>query len=193
LAAVNNDDNPYSMSLPAEGGSTFLGLLSGKEFPVQNGQISITLEPNSGDIYVPSDGKEPSAWKEVEVSTPSAAPVKEDFREVQEAPDSWMEVEEPIKAATTNNSWAEVSEDGTDIPCEEPAAKPEENGSKNEPEPAPTPAPSAQGSYEDGVIKGLQEAVLARMEKNGPITDQMRRDVEANVYHDSLINWIKSF
>ncbi len=193
VVAVNNDDGPYSMSLPAEGGSTFLSLLSGKEFPVQNGQISITLEPNSGDIYVPSDGKEPSAWKEVEVSTPSAAPVKEDFREVQEAPDSWMEVEEPIKAATTNNSWAEVSEDGTDIPCEEPAAKPEENGSKNEPEPAPTPAPSAQGSYEDGVIKGLQEAVLARMEKNGPITDQMRRDVEANVYHDSLINWIKSF
>ncbi|MCR5406005.1 MAG: alpha-amylase, partial [Lachnospiraceae bacterium] len=49
------------------------------------------------------------------------------------------------------------------------------------------------GSYEDGIIKGLQEAVLARMEKNGPITDQMRRDVENNVYHDSLINWIKSF
>ena len=48
-------------------------------------------------------------------------------------------------------------------------------------------------SYEDGVIRGLQEAILARMEKNGPVTDQMRRDVEANVYHDSLINWIKSF
>ena len=48
-------------------------------------------------------------------------------------------------------------------------------------------------SYEDGVIAGLQQAVLARMEKNGPVTDQMRRDVEANVYHDALINWIKSF
>ncbi len=31
------------------------------------------------------------------------------------------------------------------------------------------------------------------MEKNGPVTDQMRRDVENNVYHDSLITWIKSF
>ena len=31
------------------------------------------------------------------------------------------------------------------------------------------------------------------MEKNGPITDQMRRDVTENVYHDSLINWVKSF
>ncbi len=48
-------------------------------------------------------------------------------------------------------------------------------------------------AFEDGKIAGLQEAILAIMEKNGPVTDQMRRDVEANVYHDSLINWVKSF
>ena len=48
-------------------------------------------------------------------------------------------------------------------------------------------------SYEDGIIRGLQEAIIARMEKNGPVTDQMRRDVDANTHHDSLINWIKSF
>ena len=48
-------------------------------------------------------------------------------------------------------------------------------------------------AFEDGKIAGLQEAILAIMEKNGPVTDQMHRDVEANVYHDSLINWVKSF
>ena len=47
--------------------------------------------------------------------------------------------------------------------------------------------------FAKGKIAGLQEAVLALMEKNGPITDQMRKDVMDNVYHDSLINWIKSF
>ena len=52
---------------------------------------------------------------------------------------------------------------------------------------------SEHGSYEDGVIAGLQEAILAIMEKNGNVTDQMRQDVYNNVYHDSLINWIKSF
>jgi hypothetical protein len=31
------------------------------------------------------------------------------------------------------------------------------------------------------------------MAKNGPISDQMRRDVLANVWHDSLVNWAKSF
>ena len=48
-------------------------------------------------------------------------------------------------------------------------------------------------AFEKGKIAGLQEAILATMEKNGPLTDQMRRDVANNVYHDSLINWIKSF
>lgn len=47
--------------------------------------------------------------------------------------------------------------------------------------------------FEKGKIAGLQEAILAIMEKNGPVTDQMRKDVTDNVYHDSLINWIKSF
>ena len=54
-------------------------------------------------------------------------------------------------------------------------------------------AGKASKEFEDGKIAGLQEAILAIMEKNGPVTDQMRRDVEANVYHDSLITWIKSF
>ncbi len=47
--------------------------------------------------------------------------------------------------------------------------------------------------FEEGKIAGLQEAILAIMEKNGPVTDQMRRDVTENVYHDSLITWVKSF
>ena len=57
-----------------------------------------------------------------------------------------------------------------------------------------SPAQNAlDAAYEQGRIAGLQEAILAIMSKNGPITDQMRRDVTDNVYHDSLINWIKSF
>lgn len=42
-------------------------------------------------------------------------------------------------------------------------------------------------------IEELQQAILDKMAKNGPITDQMRRDVMENVYHNSLINWVKSF
>ena len=48
-------------------------------------------------------------------------------------------------------------------------------------------------AYEDMTVVELQEAVLYRMSKNGPVTDQMYQTVEENVYHDSLVNWVKSF
>ena len=47
--------------------------------------------------------------------------------------------------------------------------------------------------YEEMTIEELQAGILAKMAKNGPITDQMRKDVEENVYKNSLLNWIKSF
>ncbi len=64
--------------------------------------------------------------------------------------------------------------------------------------PAVSAAPQAtsgadQDAFERGRIAGLQEAILAIMEKNGPVTDQMRKDVRDNIYHDSLISWVKSF
>lgn len=67
--------------------------------------------------------------------------------------------------------------------------------------PAPYPIPedlpqqnqSCNADFEKGKIAGLQAAVIARMEKNGPVTDQMKRDVYNNQHCDSLINWIKSF
>ena len=51
----------------------------------------------------------------------------------------------------------------------------------------------ADKPYEEMTIEELQAGILAKMAKNGPITDQMRKDVEENVYKNSLLNWIKSF
>ena len=48
-------------------------------------------------------------------------------------------------------------------------------------------------SYEEMSIEELQACVLEKLAKNGPVTEQMKRDVTNNVYHDSLINWVKSF
>ena len=42
-------------------------------------------------------------------------------------------------------------------------------------------------------VEELQAAILAKMRKNGPVTDEMKRTVFENVYHDSLVNWVKSF
>lgn len=47
--------------------------------------------------------------------------------------------------------------------------------------------------YEEMTVEELQRAILDRMELNGPVTEQMRKDVMENIYHNSLVTWIKSF
>ena len=48
-------------------------------------------------------------------------------------------------------------------------------------------------AFEDMTVEELQEAILERMKRNGPVTEQMKKDVLENVYHNSLVTWIKSF
>ena len=47
--------------------------------------------------------------------------------------------------------------------------------------------------YDQMNVEELQAAILQKLARNGPVTDQMRRDVAANVWRDSLLNWVKSF
>ena len=47
--------------------------------------------------------------------------------------------------------------------------------------------------YEEMTVEELQEAILAKMAKNGPLTEQMKRDVAVNTHRGSLLNWIRSF
>jgi hypothetical protein len=47
--------------------------------------------------------------------------------------------------------------------------------------------------YEEMTVEELQKAILEKMAKNGPVTDRMKKDVYENVYHNSLVTWIKSF
>ena len=47
--------------------------------------------------------------------------------------------------------------------------------------------------YEDMTVEELQACILAKMAANGPVSDDMKRSVLENVYHDSLVNWVKSF
>ncbi len=48
-------------------------------------------------------------------------------------------------------------------------------------------------SFEEMTVEELQEAILERMKRNGPVTEQMKKDVFENIYHNSLVTWIKSF
>lgn len=46
---------------------------------------------------------------------------------------------------------------------------------------------------EEMEIEELQQVILNKMAKNGPVTDDMKKTVYENVYKNSLINWARSF
>ena len=64
---------------------------------------------------------------------------------------------------------------------------------KPEPKDMPVPKRAEGKPYEQMSVEELQAEILAKLAANGPVTDQMRRDVMENVYPNSLINWVRSF
>ncbi len=163
VVTVNNDENPAQIHVAAGNGGAYVGALSGMKVPVEQGQINVTLQPNSGEIWIPEESRaeepehtpiEPGKFKAVEVGMPVTEPENVQAKELR--------LESPGQAAKVT-----APEHKIEVPTNK--------------------------SYEEMTIEELQQAILDKMAKNGPITDQMRRDVMENVYHNSLINWVKSF
>ena len=99
-----------------------------------------------------------------------------------------------IPAEITGESFAPVS-----MPEIEKAPKPaEKTETEKAEEPTVEPKPEKitvdwNKSYEDMTVEELQEAILEKMRKNGPVTDYMLRTVRENTHLGSLICWVKSF
>lgn len=165
IVTVNNDASDYVMTVPADGCAEYIGALSGQKTSVSNGTIAVNIPANSGEIWIPVSDSTPSTH--VPELAQDAEPVSK--AELETKPETGA----VPKAETTP----------------EAEAKPETE-TKSE---TKTPATSGEATFEEGKIAGLQEAILAIMEKNGPVTDQMRNDVRNQTHYGSLINWIKSF
>ena len=48
-------------------------------------------------------------------------------------------------------------------------------------------------SYEEMTVEELQQCIIEKMRKNGPVTERMAQDVYENNHHGSLVTWAKSF
>ncbi len=60
-------------------------------------------------------------------------------------------------------------------------------------ESTPKTAAIPDKAYEDMTVEELQAVILGKLAKNGPVTEQMQKDVSENIWHNSLVNWAKSF
>lgn len=175
LVSVNNADNDCTMNLPAGNCAEYVGALSGVHVPVNNGCISVNVKANSGEIWIPADAVDGDVTPvEVEITEksqkPIEVPVKEERSQESEA---FVEVQEPIEEKVQTEAAANEKEEV-----------------KEDEAPVVNTAPK---SYEEMSIEELQEAILERMRRNGPVTEQMKKDVMENVYHNSLVTWIRSF
>lgn len=177
IITVNNDDSDYVMTVSADGSDEYIGMLSGQKVSVSNGTITVNIRANSGDIWVPADKSDPAEKPSdltdklsdlTDLTDSSCSPVAD-------MPKSEESGTATVTHDTSNDANGELKVSG------------EELSSASEDQPLENPA------FEEGKIAGLQEAILAIMEKNGYVTDQMRQDVLNQTHHDSLINWVKSF
>jgi hypothetical protein len=53
LITVNNDDNEAHITIPAGNCAEYTGAISGQKAVVSNGCISVTINANSGEIWLP--------------------------------------------------------------------------------------------------------------------------------------------
>ncbi len=174
VVTVNNDDSDFTMTLPAGNAAEYVGALSGQKVRVENGNICVNVKANSGEIWLPVTDK-----------LSDVTPVE-------------LHVEDAVKntaAPVTETVKTPVPENIAPKPAETTptASSTSTNAAADNKASITEPHTETSEDFERGKIAGLQEAILAIMEKNGPVTDQMRKDVADNVYHDSLIKWIKSF
>ena len=180
VVMVNNDDNACTMHGGAPDG-IYTGVLSGRKITVSGGGFSVEIAGNSGEIWVPDINGV------VEV-IPVEEPVVEKVEAVtEEQAVEEVAVEQPVEipAAEAEKS---VLDEVVEVAQEQEAAIEEKKETVKEEKTLDLNKP-----YEEMSIEELQACILAKMAKNGPVTEDMKRTVDINVHHGSLMNWVRSF
>ena len=161
------------MNLPAGNAVEYIGTLTGQKVSVEGGHINVRVGANSGEIWIPSE----------ETSVPETFSENKDSI-VEETPVTQEEVKNEGSAETKTASASSVPEAAsTKEDTDRTPASTEKEHVNFDPNKAP----------EDMSIEELQAGILAKMANNGPVTDQMKKTVYDNIWHDSLVNWLKSF
>lgn len=195
IVTVNNDDNAAGMNLPAGNTAAYIGALSGKRAEVQEGRINVTIPANSGEIWIPEEqmkGETPVPAAIPKSVKPDVVMTKEEVADIaaEDSKDPDLLKAETAEKSVESNAEAAIN---TTIASEDSETV-KTDLTKEESKEAKAPVkPDWSKSPEEMMVAELQAAILAKMAGNGPITDQMKKTVDDNIWHDSLVNWLKSF
>ena len=187
IVMVNNDDNPFTIRASAPNG-TYTGALSGQTITVTDGALCIQIDGNSGEIWIPTTMEETKENKPEKVDIPKNKEKittkqnnieketinKTDKKKITKQKETPTKLEE--KKSIEKIELPKV----TLVKTEEEIEKPKKPLDLTKP-------------YEQMEIEELHEVILGKMRKNGPVTDQMKRDVFNNTHHGSLVTWARSF
>ena len=214
IVTVNNDDNAASMDLAAGNAAEYVGTLTGEKVSVENGRIHVTVAGNSGNIWVPAGDMPEYKPVEMNAKTPETTntTVKADNADQTKeeaaatvAEQNTTPISQALKNAANTDSIKEtvattVGNSDCTANASEKAADGTTSNTTTASEPASEPASEKSQitvdwskSPEDMTVEELQAGILAKMANNGPVTDQMKKTVYDNIWHDSLVNWLKSF
>ena len=209
IVSVNNDDAPAGMHLAAGNCTAYIGALSGEKVSVQDGHINITQPANSGEIWVP-EGTDLDV-KPVKVVTKTESEAKtntEDKAASETATDAKgnkgaepkIESKESKDIVTATES-ADAKKNTINTEKNISAANEVKDSAKDASAQAAADTPvdpetitvDWSKSPESMTVPELQAAILAKLAGNGPVDAQMKKTVTDNIWHDSLVNWLKSF
>lgn len=208
IVSVNNDDAPAGMHLAAGNCAAYVGTLSGEKVSVQDGHINITQPANSGEIWVPEGtdlNVKPVKAQGVNVENTNSINTNIEASSVDTEKATDMVVEdtqsETTKAEDTKAAApkAETTKTASENTASETTAKESESESTPNATASDNPADPEtitvdwSKSPESMTVPELQAAVLAKLSGNGPVDAQMKKTVTDNIWHDSLVNWLKSF
>lgn len=217
IVSVNNDDAPAGMHLAAGNCTAYIGALSGEKVSVQDGHINITQPTNSGEIWVPEGTDlnikpvkmETKAENKTKNKTESEAKTNtEDKAASETATDAKgnKEAEPKIeskesKDIVTATESADAKKNTTNTEKNISAANEVKDSAKDASAQAAADTPvdpetitvDWSKSPESMTVPELQAAILSKLAGNGPVDAQMKKTVTDNIWHDSLVNWLKSF
>lgn len=190
IVSVNNDDAPAGMHLAAGNCAAYVGTLSGEKVSVQDGHINITQPANSGEIWIPEGtdlNVKPVKAQSINVENTNSINTNIEASSVDTEKATDMVVED------TQSETTKAEDTKAAAPKAETAKTASENTASDDPADPSTITMDWSKSPESMTVPELQAAVLAKLAGNGPVDAQMKKTVVDNIWHDSLVNWLKSF